>query len=151
HVNWGIIIMYGGAVALGSALVDSGAAHWLALVLVSNSMVPPFLVLVAIAAGTLILTEGISNSAAVAVVLPIALSLAEFEGISAKLIAFTVALPAGLAFCLPMGSPPNAITYSAGYFRLRDVLVLGLVLKVVGLGIMLGLMHWVWPTLGFGL
>jgi len=59
-----------------------------------------------------------------------------------------VALPAGLAFCLPMGSPPNAITYSAGYFRLRDVLLLGMFVKLVGLALMLASMIWVWPHLG---
>ena len=149
NVNWGIIIMYGGAVALGSALVDSGAARWLAIQLVSSSLLPPVLVLMILAAVTIFLTEGISNSAAVAVVLPIALSLADYEGISGgKLTVFAVALPAGLAFCLPMGSPPNAITYSAGYFRLRDVLLLGMFVKLVGLALMLASMIWVWPHLG---
>lgn len=149
NVNWGIIIMYGGAVALGSALVESGAARWIAMQLVSQTLMPPLVVLLILVTGTLLLTEGISNSAAVAVVLPIALSLAAYEGIgSAKLIVFAVALPAGLAFCLPMGSPPNAITYSAGYYRLRDILVVGLVLKGVGLLVMLALMQWVWPRFG---
>jgi len=149
NVNWGIIIMYGGAVALGAALVQSGAAHWLAVLLVSNAMLPPVLVLVLLAAGTLFLTEGISNSAAVAVVLPIALSLTEFEGsASAKLTVFAVTLPAGLAFCLPMGSPPNAIAYSSGFFKLREILVLGLFLKLVGLALLVALMLWVWPSVG---
>jgi sodium-dependent dicarboxylate transporter 2/3/5 len=136
-------------VALGSALVQSGAAHWLAVQLVSSTELSAVLVIGILAAGTLVLTEGISNSAAVAVVLPIALSLAEYEGITnVKLVVFAVALPAGLAFCLPMGSPPNAITYSAGYFRLRDILLIGLVLKLAGLILMLGLMNWVWPAFG---
>jgi sodium-dependent dicarboxylate transporter 2/3/5 len=149
NVNWGIIIMYGGAVALGSALVESGAARWLAVQLVSNTLLPPVLVLMILAGITIFLTEGISNSAAVAVVLPIALSLAAYEGLSGgKLTVFAVALPAGLAFCLPMGSPPNAITYSAGYFRLRDILLLGLFVKLVGLALILALMIWVWPHLG---
>jgi sodium-dependent dicarboxylate transporter 2/3/5 len=149
NVNWGIIIMYGGAVALGSALVQSGAANWLANQLVAHALLPPVLALVLLATVTLLLTEGISNSAAVAVVLPIALSFARLEGIaSAKLTVFAVALPAGLAFCLPMGSPPNAITYSAGYYRLRDILVLGLVLKAVGLAVLVALVLWVWPHFG---
>lgn len=149
NVNWGIIIMYGGAVALGTALVDTGAAHWLATVLVSDAQLPPVVVLMMLAVVTIFLTEGISNAAAVAVVLPIALSLAEFEGIgSGKLTVFAVALPAGLAFCLPMGSPPNAIAYSSGHFRLRDIIVLGLVLKLFGLALILALMTWVWPHLG---
>ena len=129
--------------------MDSGAARWLAIQLVSSSLLPPVLVLMILAAVTIFLTEGISNSAAVAVVLPIALSLADYEGISGgKLTVFAVALPAGLAFCLPMGSPPNAITYSAGYFRLRDVLLLGMFVKLVGLALMLASMIWVWPHLG---
>ena len=152
NVNWGVIIMYGGAVALGAALVESGAAHWLSVQLVSRATLPPLGVLLVLAAVTMLLTEGISNSAAVAVILPIALSLTEFLNIpGGKLTVFAVALPAGLAFCLPMGSPPNAIAYSAGYYRLRDILVLGLVLKAVGLLILAALMIWVWPHLGLTL
>jgi len=152
NVNWGIIVMYGGAVAMGAALVRSGAAHWLAVQIVSHFAFEPAVVIMVLAAVAMFLTEGISNAAAVAVLLPIALSLAEFAGIaSVKLIVFAVALPAGLAFCLPMGSPPNAITYSAGYFRLRDILVLGLLLKLVGLVLMLALIVWVWPSLGLSL
>jgi sodium-dependent dicarboxylate transporter 2/3/5 len=152
NVNWGIIVMYGGAVAMGAALVRSGAAHWLAVQIVSHFAFEPAVVLMILAAVAMFLTEGISNAAAVAVLLPIALSLAEFAGISsAKLIVFAVALPAGLAFCLPMGSPPNAITYSAGYFRLRDILVLGLLLKLLGLVLMLVLIIWVWPRFGLSL
>jgi solute carrier family 13 (sodium-dependent dicarboxylate transporter), member 2/3/5 len=151
NVNWGIIIMYGGAVALGSALVESGAAHWVAVGLAQHTALPPLGVLVALAAVTLVLTEGISNSAAVAVVLPIALSLAEVQGLGpGPLIVFAVALPAGLAFCLPMGSPPNAITYSAGYFKLRDILILGLVLKGVGLLVIFFLLTRVWPGIAAG-
>jgi len=150
NVNWGIIIMYGGAVALGSALVESGTAHWLAELVASHASLSPLGVLALLAVVTLVLTEGISNSAAVAVVLPIALSLAEYEGLHApRVIVFVVALPAGLAFCLPMGSPPNAIAYSAGYFKLRDILALGLVLKAVGLLLLLALLRWVWPHAGW--
>ena len=144
--------MYGGAVALGAALVQSGAAQWIAVQLVHHALIPPLLVLMLLATVTIFLTEGISNAAAVAVVLPIALSLTEFEGIqSAKLTVFAVAIPAGLAFCLPMGSPPNAITYSSGYFRLRDILLWGLVLKLVGLVLMLVFLLGYWPRLGMGL
>ena len=149
NVNWGIIVMYGGAVALGSALVESGAAHWLAVLIASHGALGPVALLLGLAAVTIVLTEGISNSAAVAVILPIALSLAEYRGIhSDRLVVFVVALPAGLAFCLPMGSPPNAIAYSSGYFRLRDILILGMFLKLVGLALMLVLMIWVWPRFG---
>lgn len=149
HVNWGIIVMYGGAVALGAALVETGAAQWLAAALLDRVVLAPVLVVMILAVVVIFLTEGISNAAAVAVVLPIALSLTGAAG--SKLTVFVVALPAGLAFCLPMGSPPNAIAYSSGFFKLRDILFVGLLLKLVGLALMFILMMWVWPHLGLTL
>ena len=61
NVNWGIIVMYGGAVALGTALVQSGAAHWLAVQIVSYTVFQPLVVLMFFAAVTIFLTEGISR------------------------------------------------------------------------------------------
>jgi sodium-dependent dicarboxylate transporter 2/3/5 len=57
-------------------------------------------------------------------------------------------VPAGLAFALPMGTPPNAIAYSAGYFRLRDSIFAGSILKVVALVILALVARFYWPFLG---
>ena len=149
YVNWGIILMYGGAICLGAALDKSGAALWMA-----HSALGPWaessrLVILAMSAVTWLLTEAMSNSAVVALMMPVGLGIAKDVGLPLAIIAPAVAIPAGLAFAFPIGTPSNAIAYSSGYLKLRDLFVPGL---------LLGLIAWVvfnltvsvyWPLLGF--
>ena len=94
------------------------------------------------------LTEAISNVAAVALLLPICFGIAEGTGISPVLVVYAVAVPAGLAFALPMGSPPNAIAYSAGYFRLKHAVSVGALLKIIALALFAAAALFYWPALG---
>jgi sodium-dependent dicarboxylate transporter 2/3/5 len=94
------------------------------------------------------LTEAISNVAAVAVLLPICFGVAEGAGVPPVAVVFAVAVPAGLAFALPMGTPPNAIAYSAGYYRLRDSVLAGSLLKILALAILIVVIRFYWPLLG---
>lgn len=151
YVNWGVILMYGGAIALAAALHESGGARWIAH-LAADRMAgaPPFWTLIAFAVAAAILTEAISNVAAVALLLPLCFGLAEGTGISPVAIVYVVAVPAGLAFALPMGTPANAIAYSAGYFRLRDSFIAGAILKVVALVLFMLFVRFYWPILGIG-
>ena len=148
YVNWGIILMYGGAIALGSALAQTGAAAWLADRALAGTHPSPFVLLALLAAVAKVLTEGISNTAVVALLLPLALTLGENAGIPLPLIVFAVATPAGLAFCLPMGTPPNAIAFAGGYLRLRDVFLPGLLLNVVSWVLFMAAVKWYWPLIG---
>ncbi len=124
-VNWGVLLMYGGAIALGNALTHTGAAEWLARGALGALPAHPTLFLAATVAATLVLTECISNAAAVAVLLPVALSACRGFGLDPVLVMLAVAVPSGFAFTLPVGSPPNAIAFSAGYYRVRDVIGAG--------------------------
>lgn len=124
YVNWGVLIMYGGAVALGAALTETQAMEWLAHRAISPEF-PPLLIVMVMAAVAMLLTEGISNSAAVAILLPIGYSLADTVGVGPVMMTLAVTIPAGLAFLLPVSSPPNAISYSAGHYSIREVVRLG--------------------------
>jgi sodium-dependent dicarboxylate transporter 2/3/5 len=106
YVNWGVVLMYGGAIALGSALVSTGAAHWLANLFLSRTSLTPFTFLLTLSIVSLFLTEGISNTAAVAILLPIGFSVGQAIGINPIATVFIVALPSGLAFTLPIATPP---------------------------------------------
>jgi sodium-dependent dicarboxylate transporter 2/3/5 len=131
-VNWGVLIMFGGAVALGRAVTETHAMDWLVAQIVDPSM-PTLIVIMIMATATIILTEGISNAAAVAVMLPIGYSLAGIEGISPAMMTLAVTIPAGLAFLFPMGSPPNAISLAGGHYSIREVVQLGWPLSLIGL------------------
>ena len=150
YVNWGVLLMYGGAIALGSALTRSGASGWIASVTVSRWAHSPLQVLAFISAVGILLTEAMSHSAVVALLMPVALGIAQQFGIDPRVMAPAVALPSGLAFTLPVGTPGNAIAYSSGYLRLRDMLVPGFVLVAIAwLAFNLTAVYY-WPLIGIG-
>ena len=61
---------------------------------------------------------------------------------------FGIAIPSGLAFILPMGTPSNAIAYSSGYYEIREILKSGLTLHICGWLFFLLLMKIYWPFIG---
>lgn len=148
YVNWGVILMYGGAMALGAALTRTHAAEWATISVVERLGASPFLVFVFIMILAGIVTQFMSNAAAVAVVLPVAFGLAEQVGLNPTALTFCVAVPAGLDFCFPMGTPPNAIAYSSGFFRIRDSLTYGLILNLASWVLFLAMTQTVWPLIG---
>lgn len=133
YVNWGIILMYGGAICLGKALDASGAASWIAERSIGLWAHSPPAAIASLSLTTWLLTEAMSNSAVVALMMPVGLGVAPDAGMSLAMVAPTIAIPAGLAFAFPIGTPANAIAYSSGYLRLRDLIVPGM---------LLGLMAW---------
>ena len=148
YVNWGVILMYGGAIAVATALTETGAAQWLVVSLLTRYELTPFMLVAAISLVAKVLTEGISNAAAVAVLLPIGFSLGEVYGVHPVLMVYAVAIPSGLAFSLPMGTPPNAICYSSGYYGLREALKAGFVLNVASWIAFLLMVKLYWPLIG---
>lgn len=148
YVNWGVLLMYGGAIALGSALHRSGAATWVAHVTVTRWAHSPATVIAMISAAGIVLTEAMSHSAVVALLMPLSLGIAQQFGIDPRVMAPAVALPAGLAFTLPVGTPGNAIAYSSGYLRLRDMLIPGSVLVVIAWAAFNVVANYYWPLIG---
>lgn len=132
YVNWGVLIMYGGAVALGRAITETRAMEWVFSQALDATM-PSLLVVMILATAAIMLTEGISNSAAVAILLPIGYSVGEMTGVGPAMMTLAVTIPAGLAFLLPVGSPPNAISFAAGHYSIREVVQVGWPLNVCGL------------------
>ncbi len=147
YVNWGIILMYGGAITLGFALEKSGAASWLAKVTITSWAKSPFLVVALLALVSLLFTEGMSNAAVVAMLLPVGLGIGKQYGIDLRIMVFAIAVPAGLGFGLPMGNPPNAIAYSSGYINPRKMLTIGLILDLVAWSVFLIMIKIYWPLI----
>ncbi|MCM2359536.1 MAG: DASS family sodium-coupled anion symporter [Geobacteraceae bacterium] len=149
YVNWGIILMYGGAIAIASALEKTGAAQWLAGKGLAGLNDSPFLVVTVISLTSLLLTECISNAAVIAILLPIGISLAKSMGMDPRVMTLAVTLPAGLAYCLPMGTPANAIVYSSGFLKSREMIVPGMLIMAISWLLFLASAWLVWPLIGF--
>ncbi len=148
YVNWGVILMYGGAIALGYALEITKAASWVAKGTITSWISSPLAVLITISIVAVFLTEGISNVAVVAILMPIGVSLSKSLGVDPRIITMMIAVPSGLAFMLPMGTPPNAIAFSSGFVGIRDMIKVGFVLNAISLILFFGLIQIYWPLIG---
>ncbi|WP_038249564.1 DASS family sodium-coupled anion symporter [Ghiorsea bivora] len=148
HVQWGVVLMYGGAIAIGKALSDTGAATWLAHTLIPGDMMGLALIALLVLI-TLLFTESVSNAAAVAIVLPIAMPVGAAVGIEPVVIALTIGIIAGFAFMLPMGTPPNAMIYASGYVNPIHMLKYGTILSLTALFMFLVVIKYWWPVIGF--
>jgi len=148
-VNWGIFLMYGGAICLGYAMEITGGAEWLARHTLGPLVNSPILLFAAISLLSIILTELISNSAVVALLMPVALSMGRDLGIDPRLMTMVVAIPSGLALMFPMGTPATAIAFSSGFLTMRDTVRTGLIILPAGWLIFNLSIHFIWPLLGF--
>jgi sodium-dependent dicarboxylate transporter 2/3/5 len=146
YVNWGIVLLYGGAIAVGTAVHQSGAAGWLVEQVVSPDG-PPLLVLACIGVVSSVLTEMVSNSAVIAVVLPVSLEVAQQVGLDPLLLAWLVPVCAGFAHVLPTSTPALAMVFATGYLKTSDT-VPGLIVSLLGLAAFLAMMVLLWPLMG---
>ncbi len=148
NVNWGVLVMYGGAICLGGAMESSGAALWLTRDLLSATDVSAEVLLIAVALISALLTEFMSNSAVVAMLMPAALSLAHAQGINLAAMTMVVVLPSNFAFMFPVSTPVTAIAWSAGYYTPSQVMARGLTLHLAGLTAMIFSIIFIWPAFG---
>lgn len=144
YVSWGIILLYGGAIALGKTLHETQAFSYFFKDFFITLEGSPYLFGLIISFSCLLLTEFISNSAVVAIILPFVLELSEYIGMNPIAAVFYVAIPSGLAFMLPVGTPPNAIAYSSGYYKIKDSICYGIFLNIFALIIfnLIALSYW---------
>ncbi len=147
-VNWGIFLMYGGAICLGLAMEKSGAAKWLAENTLPSSLNSPWGLILPLSFISLFLTEAISNSAVVAFLMPIAISISPQFNVDPIVATLVLTIPSGLALILPMGTPATAIAFSSGFIKPKDTLIGGFLLKIVAWIIFNLLVYFYWPMIG---
>lgn len=129
--DWGVLLLFGGGITLSNVLGTSGTSMFLAHRFVSLvEHWPAFLVVCAVVAFVIFLTELSSNTATAALMVPIFASVAaELDMMPAKLV-IPLALAASCAFMLPVATPPNAIVFGTGMVPQRRMMRVGLVLNL---------------------
>jgi len=150
YVNWGIILMYGGAIILGSALDKSGAAQWIVDSLLGNWADRPWMIFAAFSLLSIALTEAMSNAAVIAILLPVSIGMADRVGISPVILTYSIAVPAGLAFMFPMSTPANAIAVSSNYITIKDMTKGGIIMCLTAWVVFNLLAAYYWPLIGMG-
>ena len=150
NVSWGVIILYAGAISLGSVFKSSGAAGWLAdsiLVLVAplgiKSGVALILLAVLIGAG---LTNLMSAGATVAVIGPVVLDMAQSSGTNPLPVGVALAIATSLSYWLVIGTPASSIVYSSGQIEAKDFIRMAIPAWPAALVVMILMVVVFWVT-----
>ncbi len=157
RVDWGVVWLYAGAMIFGRILDSTGTAYWIArsiLELLAPIGVDSGLPLLAASSGlTSIVTNLMADGPAAAAVGPVTLNMAGLaHPASAHLpfMAMVTAISSSFAYCLIIGTPPNAIVYASGYLEPKDFLRVGLPLWILSQVVLIGLAAVFWQVMGFG-
>jgi solute carrier family 13 (sodium-dependent dicarboxylate transporter), member 2/3/5 len=149
QIPWNIILLFGGAMSLGSCLIETGAANWLAAQLVAVAGATPALViLVLLLLGMLLLTNVILNVATIALCLPVGLRMAALLGLGPHAVLFATLAVSGMPFLFLIGAAPNAIAFESRQFSPAEFFRAGTVASLMLIGLMLLMLTVVWPLLG---
>jgi sodium-dependent dicarboxylate transporter 2/3/5 len=135
---WGVIMMFGGGLALAAGIGESGLAAWLGTALQPLGAVPPLVIAVVLVAIVILITEFASNVAAASGIIPVVAGLILATGIDPILLALPAAFAASWGFMLPSGTGPNAIAWATGHIALPRMLKAGLLIDLAGVPILVG-------------
>jgi sodium-dependent dicarboxylate transporter 2/3/5 len=135
--------------SIGFCLWQTGAADWLAVQwLVMFEKAHWFVFVMGIAFFILVMTNLIMNVAAIAIILPVAMKIGTYLGVSPELITFASLTTAGMPFVLLIGAAPNAIAYGSNQFKSSEFFLTGIPASIV-LMVVLGIFAWfIWPLMG---
>ncbi|MGM8931031.1 SLC13 family permease [Salinicola halophyticus] len=129
---WGILLLFGGGLALASTISGSGLADWIANQLSVFGALPLLLLIGIVVLVIIFLTELTSNTATAAAFLPLLGALAMSLGADPLLITVPAAIAASCAFMMPVATPPNAIVFATGHMKIQSMIRAGFLLNIVG-------------------
>lgn len=130
---WGILLLFGGGITLAAALEKAGLIGMLGKWLAGFSGSSVVLLIIVVAALSIFISEVMSNVAQVIVFAPVVTSIAEAIGMDPFVLGIPMTLAASCASMMPMGTPPNAIVFSSGHIKLKEMLKAGLVMNLISI------------------
>lgn len=131
RMAWGILILFGGGIALAKALEDVRLMDQLGAYIASYATSNVFVMILIVTSISVFLSEIMSNVAQVIVMAPVISSVAIVLKIDPLLLGIPMTLGASCASMLPMGTPPNAIVFASGYIKIKDMIKTGFVLNII--------------------
>ncbi len=154
-INWGIVLLYFGAIGLGTCLQKTGAATWLAAASLGliNHIIPLSDKMLMTAIGTVMMSamsQIMSDGPCVATIGPVLLESARLSGTDPVFFGIACAISSAFAFMLIIGTPANAIVYSSGFLKPKDFFKAGFLVYITALLILLTIAYFWWEILGVG-
>jgi len=136
NIQWGILFLFGGGLCLADGLENTGIIQLVGKALADKSTFNAWMIFGLILA-TVILSEFMSNVALVQIFVPVIFGIVDGLNVNPVLLAMPVTLGASIGFMFPIATPPNAIVFSSGYIRMKDMVRAGILLDIVSILIIL--------------
>lgn len=143
---WGILILFGGGLALAKGMSSSGIVDVVTNTIASadiSILVTVSLLIVLM----LFMTELMSNVALVAVLAPVVAGIAIGLGINVLYVLIPVTMASSCAFMLPMATPPNAIVFASGYVKVKEMARVGIILNLIAVVLLIFMFQFIIPLL----
>ena len=144
---WGILLLFGGGMALAIGFQSSGLALWIGEQLKTLDTIPLIALVFIVIACINFVTEITSNMATTALMLPILASLANAIDVHPYFLLVGATVAASCAFMLPVATPPNAIVFGSGHLKIKDMVGKGLWLNIVSIIILTLAVYFILPML----
>ena len=142
---WGILLLFGGGMALAKGFDTSGLAIWIGNKMTFFSAIPLLIILLTLITMVNFLTEITSNLATTAMLLPVLVALADTIDINAFYLLVGATVAASCAFMLPVATPPNAVVFGSKILKIDDMIKKGFWMNLVSILILTAAVYWVLP------
>ena len=133
QLPWGIILLFGGGMALAKGFSTTGLAEWIAVQMTQMEGLSILLLILVLVTLVNFLTEITSNLATTAMLLPVLGPMALSFDLHPFTLMVSVTLAASCAFMLPVATPPNAVVFGSGYLHIPDMIKTGVVMNLVSI------------------
>ncbi len=130
---WGIILLFGGGMALAKGFTTTGLAEWIANQMTRMDGLTLIVLILVLVTIVNFLTEITSNLATTAMLLPVLAPMALSFNLHPFMIMVPVTLAASCAFMLPVATPPNAVVFGSGYLRIPDMISSGFWMNLISI------------------
>lgn len=130
---WGILLLFGAGLAIAAGFQESGLAQWIGEQLTILDGIHLFVILLAVTALVIFLTEITSNTATATMMFPIMASLSAAIGVHPYALMIGAGVAASCAFMLPVATPPNAVVFGSGYLKIPDMAKAGFWLNITSI------------------
>lgn len=147
NLPWGILLLFGGGMALASGFEKSGLAIWIGNQMTALESVPLLILLLILIASVNFLTEITSNLATTAMLLPVLVSLASAIGVHPYFLLVGATVAASCAFMLPVATPPNAVVFGSGLLKIEDMVKKGIWLNIISILLLTLIVYFVLPLI----
>jgi len=146
---WGVLMLFGGGLTLAASIEANGVSEFIGNSSSGLAGLHPLLLLLAITAMTVFLSELTSNTAQVATMVPVLAAMAPVLGMNPYVLILACTLGASSAYMMPVGTPPNAIVFGTGLVRMPQMMKAGFWLNLAGILVIVAL-SWLFiaPLLG---